>query len=143
MLHAVHGPEVRTRDDPSLLVSGGPDIPWAPKVEHAVQCADGDGHFGCSTPILTRTCAPADHALKTAYVGLDQNAPVAARHFLPSHAALFLGGMQMPVALRRGGLGGAVRHRAGAWRRNHGSIGVACCDLVMDAVLVIGTVGGE
>src|SRR3954447_19677401 len=90
----------------------------APQLQHTVQHADGDGHLSRLTPIRLRTKPIANNALPARNIGLDQSAPIVARGFLPSHAAVLGNGLDVPVALRRRGLGRLARHGAGAWRHN-------------------------
>ena len=49
----------------------------------------------------------------------------------------------MPVALRRRGLRGFARHRIRARWHDHSRSGMACRDLGIDVVAVVGTVAGD
>ena len=105
--------------------------------------SDSNGHLGRLTPVRARAQRVADHPLQRQIVRLDQGAPVVAGCLLPAHAAVLGDELQMPVALRRRGLGRLARHRARARWHDDRRIGMACGDLAIDIVPVERTVGGE
>src|SRR3954447_5040206 len=115
----------------------------APQLQHAVQHADGDGHLSRLTPIRLRTKPLANNALPARNTSLDQSAPIVARGFLPSHAAVLGNGLKMPVALRRRGLGRLSQRSAGARRHDHLDIRMSCCDLGVNVVSIVSAIGGE
>ena len=50
-LQMLHGIGERTQQPQPRLVPGGADVVWASKLQHAVECVDGDVHLGRSTVI--------------------------------------------------------------------------------------------
>lgn len=62
---------------------------------------------------------------------------------LPAHAPALGDGPQVLVALGWRRLGHGTWHGTGPGRHDHGSTGVPCGDLAVNAVLIIGTIGRE
>src|SRR3954449_869818 len=77
------------------------DVLRASQLQHSVQHADSDGYLACLSPVRLEAQPVTDDALPSRDVSLHQSAPVVARGFLPSHAAVLGNGLEMPVAPRR------------------------------------------
>src|SRR3954452_21230573 len=91
-----HGPEktclARSRPTIAIAISIASRM-WRygcnhPKVFDAGRSGRPHHHLGRLSPIRLRTESIADDALPARNIGLDQSAPVVARGFLPSHAAV-------------------------------------------------------
>jgi hypothetical protein len=100
----------RTDPDPVRSASRDADVLRASELEHAVQDAGSNGHFGRLTPVRVRAQRIADHPLPAGNVRLDQGAPTVSGCLLPAHAAALGDALQMPVASRRRDLGRPARH---------------------------------
>src|SRR5215216_1207632 len=119
------------------------DVLRASQPQHSVQHADSDGHLARLSPVRLEAQPVTDDALPSRDVSLHQSAPVVARGFLPSHAAVLGNGLEMLVALRRCALCGVAWHRVRAWRHHDGRVGMAYHDLGVDGVAVVGTVASD
>src|SRR3954452_22754812 len=73
------------------------DVLRASQPQHSVQHADSDGYLACLSPVRLEAQSVTDDALPSRDVSLHQSAPVVARGFLPSHAAVLGNGLEMPV----------------------------------------------
>src|SRR3954453_21259787 len=79
-------------------------------------------------------------------VALDQSAPVIARGFLPTHAAVLGNSLEISIARRRCGLDRLARHSAGARRRNDHRLWMALSHDSVDVVSIVSAIacdGGD
>src|SRR5205814_6905108 len=84
-----------------------------------------------------------DDPFPPADIGFHQGTPVVPRRFLPTHAAMFGNGLQMPVTRSGRILSGLARHRTRTWWHDDCGIGMAGSDLAVDAVLVVCAIAGH
>src|SRR3954451_15424712 len=101
------------------------------------------GHLTRLSPVCLRAQPVANHPFPARNVGFDESAPVVARGFLPSHAAVLGNDLNVPVALGWRGPGRLARHSAGARRHDHLGVRMSCRDLGVDIVPVERAIGGE
>ncbi len=76
-------------------------------------------------------------------IRLHLGSPTAACDLLPAHASALGNGLQVLVSLGWYRSGHRTRHSAGPGWHDHGSSGLLYGDLAVDAVFIVGTVGGE
>src|SRR3712207_3696460 len=91
----------------------------------------------CRPSVCERSVSPITryHPFVAADCRLDQGAEVVAGRLLPSHAAMLGDGLQMPVALRRRGLGRLAEHGGRAWRHDDCRLGMARGDDAVNTLL--------
>src|SRR5438309_5096986 len=110
--HFVARVSSRTKSAPRAHCLCEANVFRPPKLQHAVQQRDSNGHLGRLPPFGPRAQRVTDHALVAADIGLHQGTPIVARCPLPAHAAALGDQLQVPVALGRRGLCRSAWHRA-------------------------------
>ena len=113
-----------------------------PKLQHAVQRRDGNGHLGRLPPIGPRAQRVADHALVAADIRL-RGTPIVARCPRPAHAAARGNQLQVPVALRRRDLCCCAWHCVRTWRHNDRRRWMTLADLAVDIVPIVHSIAGK
>src|SRR5882672_8144837 len=114
-----------------------------PKLEHAVERSDSNGHLGGLPPFGSRAPRVTDHSLVAADIGLHQGTPIVTRCPLPAHAAALGDQLQVPIALGRRGLCRCAWHRARTWRHNDRRIRMTLADLTVDIVPIVRPIAGK
>jgi hypothetical protein len=87
--------------------------------------------------------AVADHLLPSPDRRLNRGAPVVARGFLPSHAAALGDALEVTVALCWCGVSRFAGHRRYTRWHNYCRFRVLVGDRGVNAVLIVGSIGGE
>src|SRR6202035_3968454 len=131
------------RSQPRAHRSWEANVLRPPKLEHAVERSDSNGHLGGLPPFGSRAQRVTDHSLVAADIGLHQGTPIVIRCPLPAHAAALGDQLQVPVALRRRGFCRCAWHRARTWRHNDRRIRMTLADLTVDIVAIIGAIAGK
>ncbi len=131
------------RSHPPHPLSREANVLWPPKLEHAVQRGDSNGHLGGLPPFGPRAQRVTDHSLVAADIRLHQGTPIVTRCPLPAHAAALGDLLQVPVALGRRGLCRCAWHRARTRRHNDCRSRMTLADLTVDIVPIVRSIAGE
>src|ERR1700730_4719025 len=122
---------------------GEANVHRPPKLEHAVQRGDSNGHLGHLPASGPRAQRVTDHSLVAADIGLHQGTPIVTRCPLPARATALGDQLQVPVALGRRGLCRCAWHRARTWRHNDRRIRMTLADLTVDIVPIVRPIAGK
>src|SRR6266851_2313634 len=114
-----------------------------PKLEHAVQRGDSNGHLGHLPASGPRAQRVTDHSLVAANIGLHQGTPIVTRCPLPAHATALGYQLQVPVALGRRELCRCAWHSARTRRYNDRRIRMTLADLTVDIVPIVRPIAGK
>ena len=145
-----------TRDHRGARISGTDALTPTPVRAHATRTDSGRpsssirfrARAAMATSVARRAVRAraqrvADHPLVAGHRRLGQSATIVAGRLLPAHAAVLGDGPEVPVALRRRGLGRPARHRVPARRHDDRRLGVALGDRAVHVLPVVGAVAGE
>ena len=110
MTAMLHGSDCKRIECSRSPNSSDADGLRASKLEHAVQGMNGDGHFGRTTPIRSRTQRIPDHSFEAADGGLHQSPSSVPGPRLPTHASMLGDALEMPIALGQGDLRVLAQH---------------------------------